>query len=87
MEPPSSLISRVNPFPSRFINRTVFFCNAIESHECACCLLFDVRQYIFHFSILGVKPPQVTRSIYKRIDSRKEWEMEAPSYGLLTQSN
>ena len=25
MEPPSLLISGVNPFPSRFINRTIFF--------------------------------------------------------------
>ena len=25
MEPPSPLISRVNPFPSRFINRTASF--------------------------------------------------------------
>ena len=34
MEPPSPLISWVNPFPSRFINRTIFFCNALA----ACCL-------------------------------------------------
>ena len=39
MESPSPLISWVNPFPSRFINRTIFFCDALESHECACCLL------------------------------------------------
>ena len=51
MEPLSPLISKVNPFPSRFINRTIFFCNAIESHECACCLLFDVRQPCCDFSI------------------------------------
>ena len=49
--PPSPLISWVNPFPSRFINRANFFCNALESHECACCLLFDVKQYYCHFSI------------------------------------
>ena len=28
MEPPCPLISWVNPFPGRFINRTTFFCNA-----------------------------------------------------------
>ena len=28
MEPPCPLISGVNPFPRRFINRTTFFCNA-----------------------------------------------------------
>ena len=41
-EPPSLLISWVNPFPRRFINRTIFFCNALESHECTCCLLLFV---------------------------------------------
>ena len=51
MEPPSPLISWVNPFPSRFLNRTIFFWNALEPHECACCLLFDVIQYYCHFSI------------------------------------
>ena len=39
MELPSPLISWVNPFPSRVINRTIFFCNALESHKCVCCLL------------------------------------------------
>ena len=39
MKPPSVLISWVNPFPSRFVDRNIFFCNALESHECACCLL------------------------------------------------
>ena len=49
MEPQSLLISWVNPFPSRFINRTIFFCNVFESHECVCWLLFDV---ISLFSLL-----------------------------------
>ena len=31
MEPPSLLISWVNPFPNRFINRTIFFCNALAA--------------------------------------------------------
>ena len=51
MEPQSPLISWLNPLPSRFINRTILFWNALEFHECACCLLFDVRQYYCHFSI------------------------------------
>ena len=67
MEPPSPLISWVNPFPSRFISRTIFFCNALESHECACCLPFDLRHYYCHFAIFigsflyqRAKPPQGT---------------------------
>ena len=51
MEPPSPLISSGNPFTSRFINRAIFFCNAVESHEWTCCLLFDLKQYYCHFSI------------------------------------
>ena len=67
MEPASPLISRVNLIPGRFINRTIFFCNPLESHECACCLPSDVRQYHCHFSIFigsflyqRAKPPQGT---------------------------
>ena len=61
MKPPSPLIS------IRFINGTIFFCNALDSHECAFCLLFDVRQYYCHFSIFmgsflyqRAKPPRGT---------------------------
>ena len=62
MEPLSPLISWVNPFPSRFINRTIFFCNALESHEWACCLLFDLRQSYSHFSIfIGSQFPPLMR--------------------------
>ena len=64
---PSVSINWVNPFPSRFIKRTIFFSNALELHERACCLLFDVRQYYCHFSIFigsslyqHAKPPQGT---------------------------
>ena len=39
MERPTPLISWVKPFPSRFINRAIFFRSALESFECACCLL------------------------------------------------
>ena len=35
MEPPSPLISWVKLFASRFINRTIFLWNALESHEWA----------------------------------------------------
>ena len=72
MEPPSPSISGVNPFPNRFINRTIFFCNALESHECTRCLLFDVRQYRCHFSIFigsilyqRAEPPQGTVLLLK----------------------
>ena len=73
MEPPSLLISWVNPFPSRFINRTIFFCNALESHECACCLLsFLYFHWLFPLSARETFP--VNRSIYKstreRVDSK-----------------
>ena len=64
MEPLSPLIFWVNRFPSRFINTTIFFGNALE---CACRLPFYVRQYYCHFSILigsflyqRAKPPQET---------------------------
>ena len=67
IEPPSAFISWVNPFPSRFINRTKFFCYALESHECACCLLFVVSQcyclfsfFIGSFLYQRAKPPQGT---------------------------
>ena len=36
------MISRVNPFPSRFVNRTIFICHGLGLHGCACCLLFDM---------------------------------------------
>ena len=62
MEPPSPLISGVNAFPSRFVNRSIFICDALESHECACCLLFDVRQnycqsflYFHRLSLLSTR--------------------------------
>ena len=65
MEPPSAFISCVNPFPSRFINRTKFFCYALESRECACCLLFVVSQcyclfsfFIGSFPYQRAKPPK-----------------------------
>ena len=64
-----SFLARVNPFPSRFIHRTIFFCNALESHEWAFCLLFGkkCRQCHCRFSIFigsflyqRAKPPQGT---------------------------
>ena len=82
MEPPSPLISGVNSFPSRFVNRSIFICDALESHECACCLLFDVRQnycqsflYFHRLSLLSTRETSSrNRSIYKstreRVDSK-----------------
>ena len=73
MEPPSLLISWVNTFPCRLINRTIFFCNALESHECACCLLsFLYFHWLFPLSARETSPRN--RSIYKstreRVDSK-----------------
>ena len=58
MQSPSLLISWVNPFPSRFINRTIFFCNALESHECACCLLSFLYFHWLFLLYQRVKLPQ-----------------------------
>ena len=70
MELPSPLISWVNPFPSRVINRTIFFCNALESHECACCLL----SFLLFYWLFPLSAPNRSRSIYKstweRVDSK-----------------
>ena len=57
MEPPSPLISCVSPFPSRFRNRTIFFCYALESHECAC---YHFSIFIGSFLYQRAKPPQGT---------------------------
>ena len=71
-EPPSLLISWVNPFPSRLTNRTIFFCKALESHECACCLL-SVLYFHWLFPLSARETSPGSRSIYKstreRVDS------------------
>ena len=73
MELPAPLISWVNPFPSRVINSTIFFCNALESHECACCLL-SFLYFHWLFPLLARETSSVNRSIYKstreRVDSK-----------------
>ena len=73
MELPCLLISWVNPFPSRVINRTIFFCNALESHECACCFL-SFLYFHWLFPLLARETSPRNRSIYKstreRVDSR-----------------
>ena len=73
MEPPSPLISWVNPFPSRVINRTTFFCNALGSHECACCLL-SFLYFHWLFPPLARETSPGNRSLYKstreRVDSK-----------------
>ena len=73
MEPPSPLISWFNPFPSRFINRAIFFCYALESHECACCVLsFLYFHWLFPLSARATSSGK--SSIYKstrgRVDSK-----------------
>ena len=73
MEPPSPFISGVNPFPSTFINRTIFFGNVLELHECACCLLSFLH---FHwlFPLSARETLSGNRSIYistrERVDSK-----------------
>ena len=75
MELPSPLISWVNPFPSIVINtgRTIFFWNALQLHECACCLL-SFLYFHWLFPLLASKISSGSRSIYKsnreRIDSK-----------------
>ena len=73
MEPPSLFISWVNPFPSRFINRTIFFCHALESHECAFCLL-SLLYFHWLFPLSARETSPGNRSIYKttreRVDSK-----------------
>ena len=77
MEPPSPLISWANPFPSRFINRTIFFCYALESHECACCLL-SFLYFHWLFPLLAHETSSGNCSIYKstreRVDSNGLYE-------------
>ena len=73
MELPSPLTSWVNPFPSRVINRTIFFCNALESHECAYCLL-SFLYFHWLFPLSARETSSGNRSIYKstreRVDSK-----------------
>ena len=73
MELPSPLISWGNPLPSRVINRTIFFYNALESHECTYCL---VPFLYFHWllPLLARETSSGNRSIYtstlERVDSK-----------------
>ena len=69
MELPSPLISWVNPFPSRVINRTIFFCNALESNECACCLL-SFLYFHWLFPLSARETSSGNRSIYKSTRAR-----------------
>ena len=69
MEPLSPLISWVNPFPSGFINRTIFFCFALESHECACCLL-SFLYFHWLFPLSACETSSGNSSIYKSIRER-----------------
>ena len=54
-------------FLELILSRVEFFCYALESHGCACCLLFVVSQCYCHFSIFigsflfqRAQPPQGT---------------------------
>ena len=73
VEPSSPLISWVNPFPSRFINRTIFFCYALELHEYACCLL-SFLYFHWLFPPSARESSSGNSSIYKstreRVDSK-----------------
>ena len=69
MELPSPLISWVNPFPSRVINRAIFFWNALESHECASCLL-SFLYFHWLFPLLARETSSGNRSIYKSTRER-----------------
>ena len=73
MELTSPLISWINLFPSRVINRTIFFCNALESHECPCCLL-SFLYFHWLFPLLERETSSGNRSIYKssreKVDSK-----------------
>ena len=73
MKLPSPLISWVNPFPRRVINRTIFFCNALESHEWAWCLL-SFLYFHWLFPLLARETSPGNHPIYKstreRVDSK-----------------
>ena len=71
MEPPSLLIFRVNPLPSRFINRTIFFCYALESHECACGLL-SFLYFHWLFPLSARETSSGNNSIYKSTRERDD---------------
>ena len=58
MERPTPLTSWVNPFPSRFINRAIFFRSAPESFECASCLLSFLYFHCLSSIYLRAKPSQ-----------------------------
>ena len=92
----SLLISWVNPFPSRFINITIFFCNALESHECARCLLsFLYFHWLFPLSASETSPgnPSIYKCTRERVDSKGLYErcwfhlMGSCLFALLIEAN
>ena len=79
----SIFINWVNPFPSRFINRAIFFRSAIESYECASCLLSFLEFYCRRLF-----PPSTHETSSGRFPTREKgwlqglvWWMEAPFDG------
>ena len=79
MEPPCPLISWVNPFPRRFINRTTFFCNAWIAWMCLLpavwskAILLSFLYFHWLFPLLACETSSGNCSIYKstreRVDS------------------
>ena len=79
MEPPRPFISWVNPFPSRFINRTTFFCNAWIAWMCLLpavwskAILLSFLYFHWLFPLLACETSSGNCSIYKstreRVDS------------------
>ena len=79
MEPPCPLISWVNPFPRRFINRTIFFCNAwiawmrLLPAVWSKTILLSFLEFHWLFPLLARETSSGNCSIYKstreRVDS------------------
>ena len=74
MEPPSSLISWVNPFPSRFINRTACFPHPISSNlSCNPCLWYYDELVHFDKEINANVYRHSLWEYYKRFHCSFEW--------------
>ena len=75
-----SVAHQINP-------RSIFFCYALESQECACCLLSFLHFHLIFFLYQRTNPPQ--RSVLfinllgTRLTPRASMRDKAPSNGLL----
>ena len=78
MEPLSPLISWVNPFPRRFINRTTFFCNSwiawmrLLPAVWTKTILLSFLSFHWLFPLLARETSSVNCSIYKSTRERVE---------------